>query len=154
MDEDFNFDDPNNELEDNFMELAMGGDGIIEEGDDEEWEDEDDEENYSSDNAAYSDEEDDEVGPLPNRKQNFPKFDDEETKSRFTEYSMSSSVIRRNEQLTLLDDRFEKFYENYDDPEVGPLDCEEIEGHVDIDDTMLLQLTKDFEKKSRSDEIQ
>lgn len=32
----------------------------------------------------------------------------EETKSRFTEYSLSSSVIRRNEQLTLLDDRFEK----------------------------------------------
>jgi len=27
--------------------------------------------------------------------------------SRFTEYSMSSSVIKRNEQLTLLDDRFE-----------------------------------------------
>jgi len=37
-------------------------------------------------------------------------FKDEETKSRFTEYSMSSSVMRRNEQLTLLDDRFEKVY--------------------------------------------
>lgn len=35
-------------------------------------------------------------------------FMDEETKSRFTSYSMSSSVIRRNEGLTLLDDRFEK----------------------------------------------
>lgn len=35
-------------------------------------------------------------------------FMQEETRSRFTEYSMSSSVIRRNEQLTLLDDRFEK----------------------------------------------
>lgn len=35
-------------------------------------------------------------------------FKEEETKSRFTEYSMSSSVIRRNEQLTLLDDKFEK----------------------------------------------
>ena len=33
---------------------------------------------------------------------------DEETKSRFTNYSMSSSVIRRNDGLTLLDDRFEK----------------------------------------------
>lgn len=32
----------------------------------------------------------------------------EETRSRFTEYSMTSSVMRRNEQLTLLDDRFEK----------------------------------------------
>lgn len=37
-------------------------------------------------------------------------FKDEETKSRFTEYSMSSSVMKRNEQLTLLDDKFEKVY--------------------------------------------
>jgi len=59
---------------------------------------------------------------------------------------MSSSVIRRNEQLSLLDDRFEKFYENYDDPEVGALDCEEIEGHVDINDELLLQISKDFTK--------
>lgn len=35
-----------------------------------------------------------------------PDFDD--NKSRFTEYSMTSSVIRRNEQLSLLDDRFEQ----------------------------------------------
>lgn len=35
-------------------------------------------------------------------------FMEEETKSRFTNYSMSSSVIRRNEQLTLLDDKFER----------------------------------------------
>lgn len=38
-------------------------------------------------------------------------FMQEETKSRFTEYSMTSSVIRRNEQLTLLDERFEKVRE-------------------------------------------
>lgn len=35
-------------------------------------------------------------------------FEDEETRSRFTEYSMSSSVMRRNQQLSLLDHRFEK----------------------------------------------
>lgn len=43
-------------------------------------------------------------------------FMDEETKSRFTNYSMSSSVIKRNDGLTLLDDRFEKVcdsIENY-----------------------------------------
>ena len=33
--------------------------------------------------------------------------------SRFTEYSMSSSVMRRNDQLTLLDDRFEQV-KNYE----------------------------------------
>lgn len=35
-------------------------------------------------------------------------FSKEETKSRFTEYSMSSSVIRRNENLSYLDDTFEQ----------------------------------------------
>lgn len=48
---------------------------------------------------------DDEVGSLNSGKFSFK---DEETKSRFTEYSMSSSVMRRNEQLSLLDSRFEK----------------------------------------------
>lgn len=53
-----------------------------------------------------SDEEQDEVRSLGGLSQY--TFREEETKSRFTEYSMSSSVIRRNEQLTLLDDKFEK----------------------------------------------
>jgi hypothetical protein len=35
-------------------------------------------------------------------------WEGEETRSRFTAYSMSSSVIRRNKELTLLDDKFEK----------------------------------------------
>lgn len=37
-------------------------------------------------------------------------LDKEETKSRFTEFSMSSSIVPRNDQLTLLDDRFEKVF--------------------------------------------
>jgi protein LTV1 len=35
-------------------------------------------------------------------------WEGEETRSRFTAYSMSSSVIRRNKELSLLDDKFEK----------------------------------------------
>lgn len=76
----------------------------------------------------------DRLGPLRQS-----RFDDEETKSRFTEYSMSSSVMRRNEQLSLLDDRFEKFFENYDEPEIGALDCEEIEGNVELSGDLLAQ---------------
>lgn len=75
----------------------------------------------------------------------------EETKSRFTEYSMSSSVIRRNEQLALLDERFEKFFENYDEPDIGALDCEEIEGHVEIDDDLLSQCMVELK---RDDDIE
>lgn len=52
-----------------------------------------------------SNEEADKVGGLPQY-----AFKEEETKSRFTEYSMSSSVIRRNSQLTLLDEKFEEVY--------------------------------------------
>lgn len=33
---------------------------------------------------------------------------DYETRSRFTEYSMSSSVVPRSEQMVILDDKFEK----------------------------------------------
>ena len=36
---------------------------------------------------------------------------------RFTEYSVSSSVLPRNEGLTMLDDKFEQMFAQYD--EVG-----------------------------------
>lgn len=51
------------------------------------------EESDENDSEAYDD-----VGSLNN----------EDTKSRFTDYSMSSSIIRRNENLKLLDDQFEQ----------------------------------------------
>ena len=54
--------------------------------------------------SDYEDEALDEVGSMDDGQKSFTM---EETKSRFTDYSMSSSVIRRNNQLTLLDDRFE-----------------------------------------------
>ncbi|CAO1439608.1 unnamed protein product [Diamesa serratosioi] len=146
LDDEFDHENPDNELEDNFMEMAMGGDGdeSEEEWEDDEDDDDDEERSIGSNDADYSDnEENDDLGPLMPR----DNFDKDETKSRFTEYSMTSSVLRRNEQLTLLDDRFEKFFENYD--EVGPLDCEEIEGHVDINDELLLQYAKDFDKDEK-----
>uniref|UniRef100_A0A182P8H2 Protein LTV1 homolog n=1 Tax=Anopheles epiroticus TaxID=199890 RepID=A0A182P8H2_9DIPT len=141
LDEDFDFNNPDNELEDNFMELAMKPSG---DGDDDCF-DEDGEHEFDSDEMGddddYSDEERDGLGPLDDM------YGREETKSRFTEYSMSSSVIRRNEQLTLLDDRFEKFFEQYDDPEVGALDCEEIEGHVEPNDDVLLRCVEEFKRE-------
>ena len=39
-------------------------------------------------------------------------FKDEETKSHFTNYSLTSSVLRRNEGLSKLDDCFEGKYQN------------------------------------------
>lgn len=52
-----------------------------------------DEESDHYDSEAYDD-----VGSLNN----------EDTKSRFTDYSMSSSIIRRNDNLKLIDDQFEQ----------------------------------------------
>lgn len=164
MDDDFNFEDPDNELEDNFMELADA------EGSDEEYMD-------SEDGSNYGSEEVDEVGSLHGSQFS---FEDVETKSRFTDYSMSSSMIRRNDQLTLLDNKFEQvfrhfpntrdrllgpkyssffifvciqMYADYDENEIGALDCDEIEGHVGESDSILLQYADEFEKQRRREQI-
>ncbi|KAK0171278.1 hypothetical protein PV328_009026 [Microctonus aethiopoides] len=145
MDDDFAYDDPDNILEDDFIALANAGESDEEfnEEDEDNYEDESD---VSSGNMALSDEERDEVCSL-----NGPQytFNDEETKSRFTQYSMSSSVIRRNEQLTLLDNKFEKMYASYDDIEIGPLECDEIEGHVAPNSDIMLQYALEFEKEQK-----
>lgn len=141
MDEDFDYEDPDNELEDNFMELANA-------------EGEDDEENSLCDDelSDYSDEARDEVGSLNG---SGCDFSEEETKSRFTEYSMSSSVMRRNDQLTLLDDRFEKMYTNmYDENEIGDLECEEIEGFIDPNSELMLKCAEEFEKERQREQLE
>lgn len=174
LDEDFDLDDPDNILDDDFVLKANQDDGFAESGDDDsdgDWTSDDDDD----DSDEYDEEAEDmdavttrfdgatklgarqgvnvtsgeEVGDLKARIEEMKKamaldamkrmdggeddgsdfggFDDlEETKSRFTEYSMTSSVIRRNDQLTLLDDRFEKLYEQYDDDQIGGLDGEDL----------------------------
>ncbi|XP_069676045.1 protein LTV1 homolog [Periplaneta americana] len=141
LDEDFDFDDPDNELEDNFIELANAEDG---------------ENDMDSDADSYADgdtdddmnvSEDDDVGSL-----NGPQytFAEEETKSQFTNYSISSSVMRRNDQLTLLDDRFEQMFTScYGESEIGALDCDEIEGHIEPDSELMLQYAEKMEEERK-----
>jgi len=76
-------------------------------------------------------------------------FTEEETKSRFTSYSMTSSVIKRNDGLSLLDDRFEKLYEQYDDDEIGALDHEDLGGNIQPDSDLLSAVLNEFEKKQK-----
>lgn len=137
MDEDFDYSDPENQLEDDFVQLASG-DGGFEFGSDEEY-DEEDEEERDDRECELSDD------SLSELHDDVASLDREETKSRFTEYSMTSSVIRRNEQLTLLDDRFEEMFAEYEDNEIGALDCEEIEGELDPSSDRVLQLAKELE---------
>ncbi|CAH1977533.1 unnamed protein product [Acanthoscelides obtectus] len=136
MDDDFDYNDPENQLEDNFIELANGvaSDGEFDENDENELD------------SNFDDEEMDEADSQKS-------FESEEVKSRFTNYSMTSSVIRRNDQLSLLDDRFEKMYADYEENEIGALDCEEIEGHVPETSDVLLQYAEEFEKSQKREKI-
>lgn len=134
MDDDFNFEDPNNELEDDFIMLANqpGSDDENNKLNDI------DEESDKYDSEAYDD-----VGSLNN----------EDTKSRFTDYSMSSSIIRRNENLKLLDDKFERMFASYDDVDIGALETEEIEGTLTMESDMLKKAAEEFELNMKREKI-
>uniref|UniRef100_A0A8P0TN34 Protein LTV1 homolog n=2 Tax=Canis lupus TaxID=9612 RepID=A0A8P0TN34_CANLF len=158
LDDDFDFDNPDNLLEDDF--ILQANKPTEEEGtdiqkseaeDDSEWEDMDDEKERGSDDDNYgsvgsSDEAMSVPGKSPGAVENH-LFWEEETKSRFTEYSITSSVMRRNEQLTLHDERFEKFYEQYDDDEIGALDNAELEGSIQVDSSRLEEVLNDYYKE-------
>ncbi|XP_065171410.1 protein LTV1 homolog [Atheta coriaria] len=146
MDEDFNYDDPDNELEDDFMNLANAE--CSDEEDD--YYDDDEEDGRSDVSSNFEDEAMDEVGSLDGGQFTFK---DEETKSRFTDYSMSSSDIKRNDQLTLLDERFEQMFAKYDDTEIGPLDCDEIAGYVPENSDLLLQYAAEFERDQQRSKL-
>ncbi|XP_023715960.1 protein LTV1 homolog, partial [Cryptotermes secundus] len=138
MDEDFDFEDPGNELEDNFIELANAEGSGSEMGSGDDDDDDDDDECMSNGNKS----EDDELGSLCGPQYTFA---DEETK-----FSMSSSVIRRNEHLILLDDRFEQMFTNcYGDTDIGALECEEIEGHIAPDSEVMIQYAEKMKAECR-----
>lgn len=44
-------------------------------------------------------------------------------------------------------------YADYDENEIGALDCDEIEGHVEESDSILLQYADEFEKQRRREQI-
>ncbi|XP_006806217.1 protein LTV1 homolog [Neolamprologus brichardi] len=152
LDDDFDFENPNNILDDDFIIRANSGTGAVDmegdghDDDDDEWEDTDEEGDFDSEGGFSSNEDAEADG------REF-LFMDEETKSRFTEYSLTSSVMRRNEQLTLLDDRFEKFYEQFDDDEIGALDNAELEGFIEPDSVRLDEVLKDYFKQKEKESL-
>lgn len=167
--DDVDFDDPENQLEDDFVIKAMAG------GDDDQDDDEDkqykpckevDEEGSDSDTFTGDEDdsdvssdglldEDDKLGNMP--KVGRKRFDSEETKSCFTDYSMTSSVMRRNAGLTLLDEQFESMFEKEygEETDLGALDLDDIEGPTDPDQNQLLQklLNKTNDEKLRQKEF-
>ena len=105
-------DEGESELDDDFMAKAM--DGVCDGDDDDDDDDEEDcdEKDFNSD--FDGDFEDNDI------------FAGEEVRSKFTEYSMSSSVVPRSENLRTLDDKFDKFFEEYLEENIGGLDYDEI----------------------------
>nr|XP_033794860.1 protein LTV1 homolog isoform X3 [Geotrypetes seraphini] len=162
LDDDFDYEDPDNLLEDDFIVKAnVPAEAGQQEGpswnradSDNEWEDVDDGssggEDYDSE-GPLSDEEGESIFRRADGSVKEFLFLQEETKSRFTEYSLTSSVMRRNEQLSLLDERFEKFYEQFDDDEIGALDNVELEGFIHPDGMRLKEVIKDFYKQKAKD---
>ena len=103
------------EFDDDFLARAMGDVGSGEDDEVEEDEDEDcDERDFDSD-----------FGGGPGYEED--PFAGEEVRSKFTEYSMSSSVVPRSENMRTLDDKFEKFFDEYLEENIGGLDYDEIE---------------------------
>ena len=105
---------------------------------------EEDYDDYDSDEA---------LDDVPSLDGGFSNFSDEETKSRFTQYSMSSSVIRRNEGLTMLDDRFEKFFEDYDDENLGGLEMDEVEGYKNANSDVMKQILSEYKKQQETKRV-
>jgi protein LTV1 len=133
-DADIDFENPENELEDDFFvklnsderggKYNDGQDEDDDEQDDEDDDDDDDEDTLTenSDNEAFGGRSDEDEFSESRSVKEF------ETKSRFSNYSMTSSVVRRNEALKHLDQHFEKFFEQYDEDQIGALDTDDIEG--------------------------
>jgi len=140
MDDDFDYDDPENALDDDFIIQAMDEDGGSD--DDEDYEDCSDMD--SEFGGGRSDgEEDDEVPSLLS-------WNGEETGTKFTNYSMSSSCIRRNQQLSLLDEQFDKFMDGYGEMEEGALEGEEIEGVIGEEGIRMKHLILEAEKERKT----
>jgi protein LTV1 len=75
--------------------------------------------------------------------------DDKQTsKTKYTNYSMTSSVIRRNQGLQNIDQHFDKVFDEYDDEEIGPLDSHQInEQGASIEDDLVKQTVEQFEQQ-------
>ena len=126
-DPDVEFNNEDNELEDDFFIKAN-----------------DESSKYKTKNDGESD-----VDSNCDRDNYNDDFDDEkefDRKSRFSNYSMTSSVIRRNEALRHLDEHFENIFAQYDDEQVGALDTEEIDGYRNCNDAVLESALEEFNK--------
>jgi len=113
--------EPGSDEEEFDMETAMYGSEEEEDDDDDEWAAvRKFKKAQKSEQQEYDDDEDDE----------------DDRRTGLTGFSMSSSAMFRNKHLTLLDDRFERVINQYDDDNIGELDPEapNVRGNIDDND--------------------
>lgn len=181
MSKDFDYNDPNNIIDDDFMQQAGG---LIEPDDadmadlDDLFDDEpeiidfnrptgsdiykqrledDDYDDEFQDEDEFCEDEDDEDFKKFIQKQRRRQDD---SRSNYTGCSMSSSVMRKSQGLQQIDEHFERFYEDSyaDDTEIGALDLNEVKGDellTDID--QIRQLKKEVmevRKKNHGDDYE
>lgn len=73
--------------------------------------------------------------------------EEDEKKTRFTAYSMSSSIMRRSVKLENLDDHFEEFFAKFDEDEIGALPHKNLaDNEVELDSELLQNMMQqDYE---------
>ncbi|KAF0290286.1 Protein LTV1 [Amphibalanus amphitrite] len=139
MDDDFT-PGPEDELEDNFFELAGGLASDNESEEEIEFE-------VSDDEQLDSDDDFDEEAMLRLMKK-------PQARSQFTEYSTTSQGVLSTVAMEALNERFENFMGQYEDLEVGGLETEEIAGALDPNSDRLLALADEFQKAKEKPTIE
>uniref|UniRef100_A0A0N5BFY8 Protein LTV1 homolog n=1 Tax=Strongyloides papillosus TaxID=174720 RepID=A0A0N5BFY8_STREA len=143
LDERYDFNDEENQLDDDFFQEIIK-DGPVENV------------NKHVEEEYYEDEEEDEevdYNSSDDEFQNDINDNWDDTKTRFTNYSMSSAVIKRDNGLATLDEKFETFYAEYDDDkiaEIPSLDASDVAGFLETDDRQFKELMDDVEFKMPS----
>lgn len=139
MSTEFDYNDPNNVIDDDFFEQAGG---LIAD-DDEEFEEFDldnlDEELEKAESSSYQPQDDIVMSQDHGDGGDDDEDDDdddefEDTKTVFTNYSLTSSVLRRNQGLQQIDEHFERLYEKQyaNDSEIGDSESTNVEGQASL----------------------
>jgi uncharacterized protein YdcH (DUF465 family) len=95
------------------------------------------------------DDDDDDDDDVDHRMRSISGDDDRQTsKTKYTNYSMTSSVIRRNQGLQNVDEHFDKIFDEYDDEQIGPLETSRINQQgISLEDDLLKQTMQQFEEQ-------
>ncbi|KAK7100476.1 protein LTV1 homolog [Littorina saxatilis] len=157
LEDDFNFEDPDNELEDDFMDLANPNDDAEpvedEEGlaqnfhnlmkveqqktDKKKEEDEEADENSDADSNAMDCSDDD---------GDWTDDEDDKDDQRTTCSEFSSATVPRNKKLQLLDRHTEVVMQReYTEDQIGALDFEELNGRVTFESDLFKQTVKELQ---------